>query len=229
MPAKVGPKRVRALARAGCYFDSSAAGCDAELFDLRRERWLRSCIASEAKQSILSFFAPTHGLLRFARNAVDTVSHSRGADHPRFASSFGLFEIEGAGKTGLLAASAVSCASAQTKNAHEHTGSAETLRPSLRSGFTACSELSAVSGSFATVAPKKLASRELDASADLGRWGRDVPSVLLHRPARRRDLPVGQVRSRFVKRATRRIAVRTQYHRAFGATKLIVVEMLERN
>jgi len=29
MPAKVGPKRVRALARAGCYFDSSAATCGA--------------------------------------------------------------------------------------------------------------------------------------------------------------------------------------------------------
>jgi len=27
MPAKVGPKRDRALARAGCYFDSSAATC----------------------------------------------------------------------------------------------------------------------------------------------------------------------------------------------------------
>src|SRR5215218_7560413 len=39
MPAKVGPKRVRALARAGCYFDSSAAtsgaGCG---LDLRKRR-----------------------------------------------------------------------------------------------------------------------------------------------------------------------------------------------
>jgi len=34
MPAKVGPKRVRALARAGCYFDGSAAVRGAELFDL---------------------------------------------------------------------------------------------------------------------------------------------------------------------------------------------------
>jgi len=37
MPAKVGPKRDRALAQAGCYFDSSAARCGTELFDLRRE------------------------------------------------------------------------------------------------------------------------------------------------------------------------------------------------
>jgi len=38
------------------------------------------------------------------------------------------------------------------KNAHEHTGSAETLRPSLRNGFTAYSELSPVTGFLATVA-----------------------------------------------------------------------------
>jgi hypothetical protein len=37
MPAKIGPKRVRALARAGCYFDSSAATCGAELLDWRRK------------------------------------------------------------------------------------------------------------------------------------------------------------------------------------------------
>jgi hypothetical protein len=42
MPAKIGPKRVRALARAGCYFDSSAATCDVRrVLDLR-DRRLRS-------------------------------------------------------------------------------------------------------------------------------------------------------------------------------------------
>jgi hypothetical protein len=35
MPAKVGPKRVRALARAGCYFDSSAATCGGCVLDLQ--------------------------------------------------------------------------------------------------------------------------------------------------------------------------------------------------
>src|SRR5438876_12272566 len=38
------------------------------------------------------------------------------------------------------------------------------FRPSLRNGFTAYSELSPVNGSFATVALKKLASRELNVS-----------------------------------------------------------------
>ncbi len=37
--------------------------------------------------------------------------------------------------------------------AHEHTGSAESIRPSLRNGFTAYSELSPENGSFASVAP----------------------------------------------------------------------------
>ena len=55
----------------------------------------------------------------------------------------------------------------QTKeNAHEHTGSAEAVRPSLRNGFTVSFVLSPVIGFLATVAPKKLASRGLDASIE---------------------------------------------------------------
>jgi hypothetical protein len=54
------------------------------------------------------------------------------------------------------------------KNAHEHTGSAEAVRPSLRNGFTAYFALSpARPGLFVTVIPKKLASQELDTS----HWG----------------------------------------------------------
>jgi hypothetical protein len=44
---------------------------------------------------------------------------------------------------------------AHQENAHEHTGSAETLRPSLRNGFTAYIVLSPVTGFLATVAHKK--------------------------------------------------------------------------
>ena len=72
--------------------------------------------------------------------------------------------IEGAGKTGcaLHPRSRVqTCA----KNAHEHTGSAESIRPSLRNGFTAYSVLSLVTGFLATIAPeKRLLLKELDAS-----------------------------------------------------------------
>src|SRR6266702_1605906 len=53
----------------------------------------------------------------------------------------------------VRAAPAVSCATRTKKNAHEHTGSAETLRPSPRNGFTAYSALSLVTGFLATIAP----------------------------------------------------------------------------
>jgi hypothetical protein len=41
------------------------------------------------------------------------------------------------------------------ENAHEHTGSAEAVRPSLRNGFTAYFELSPVTGLIDTVIPEK--------------------------------------------------------------------------
>jgi hypothetical protein len=51
------------------------------------------------------------------------------------------------------------------KSAHEHTGSAESIRPSLRSGFTAYSVLSPVNGSFATVISGTPRSIHLDRCA----------------------------------------------------------------
>ena len=64
----------------------------------------------------------------------------------------------------VRAAPAVSRAIAHRERAHEHTGSAEAFRPSLRSGFTAYFVLSPVNGSFATVIGRSLASRRFDAS-----------------------------------------------------------------
>jgi hypothetical protein len=95
---------------------------------------------------------PGHGLLRFARNEVDTVSRSRGVDRPRFASSFALLENRGRREDRVLAAPAVPRAICANKTAHEHTGQRETLRPSLRNGFTAYFVLSPENGSFASVA-----------------------------------------------------------------------------
>jgi len=62
------------------------------------------------------------------------------------------------------AAPAVSRARCTKRCAHEHTGSAEAIRPSLRNGFTAYNVLSPVTGFVATVIPEKLASHELDTS-----------------------------------------------------------------
>jgi len=52
----------------------------------------------------------------------------------------------------VRAAPAVSCARLCKQNAHEHTGSAEASRPSLRNGFTAYFVLFPENGSFASVA-----------------------------------------------------------------------------
>jgi hypothetical protein len=48
------------------------------------------------------------------------------------------------------------CSVCANKNAHEHTGSAENIRPSLRNGVTAYIVLSPVTGLFATVGLRKI-------------------------------------------------------------------------
>ena len=70
------------------------------------------------------------------------VLRSRGAKRPGHGSTLAQKE-EGAGdpqergrrEDRVRAAPVVSCANAHSKNAHEHTGSAEAVRPSLRNGF----------------------------------------------------------------------------------------------
>jgi hypothetical protein len=80
----------------------------------------------------------------------------------------------------VRAAPAVSRAKVANKNAHEHTGSAEAVRPSLRNGSTAYIVLSpARPGLFVTVIPKKLASWEFDTC----HWG--VRTTRLCRPLKR--------------------------------------------
>jgi hypothetical protein len=51
----------------------------------------------------------------------------------------------------VRAAPAVSRAKDSEKSAHEHTGSAEAVRPSLRNGFTAYFVLSLAAGFFVTI------------------------------------------------------------------------------
>ena len=51
----------------------------------------------------------------------------------------------------VRAAPAISRAKAENKGAHEHTGSAEAVRPSLRNGFTAYFVLSLATGLFVTI------------------------------------------------------------------------------
>src|SRR5450631_1191117 len=72
---------------------------------------------------------------KFSRRGVRP---SCASSHPR--------KSRGRREDRVRAAPAVSRAIAHSKNAHEHTGSAETLRPSLRSGLTAYFALSPVTG-----------------------------------------------------------------------------------
>src|SRR6185369_6404243 len=90
--------------------------------------------------------APAHAM------TVDTVSPSRGALRPRFASSFGPLRNRGRREDRVLAAPAVSRAICANKNCTRAYRAAGTLRPSLRNGFTAYFVLFPENGSFASVA-----------------------------------------------------------------------------
>jgi hypothetical protein len=83
---------------------------------------------------------------------------------PEVCTSTSLPRNRGRREDRVHAAPAVSCATRTEEHAHEHTGSAETLRPSLRNGFTVYFVLSPVNGFLATVIPEKLVSQEFDAS-----------------------------------------------------------------
>ena len=84
--------------------------------------------------------------------AIHTSPRSRDSIRPSFANSFRPQKNRGRSATlkrgrredRVRAAPAVSCAKVANRNAHEHTGSAEAVRPSLRNGFTTYSVLSPV-------------------------------------------------------------------------------------
>jgi hypothetical protein len=103
-------------------------------------------LAARKKAGLLRRFAP--------RN--DGKTHPRDLA-ARFARAlpftFRSLEIRGRREDRVRAAPAVSCAICANKNAHEHTGSAETLRPSLRNGLTAYAALSPATNSFLSPSP----------------------------------------------------------------------------
>ena len=116
--------------------------------------------------SVQSLTSLEYWITRSAR--VMTTEYADGdlaaIERPRLASSSLPSRNQRAqGRPGARCTRGLACICAQ-QGAHEHTGSAETLRPSLRSGFTAYFVLSPVNGSFATVAARELPSHELDAS-----------------------------------------------------------------
>jgi hypothetical protein len=72
---------------------------------------------------------------------------------PSFASIFTLEKQEGAGKTGCALHPRSRVQLLLDNNAHEHTGSAEAVRPSLRNGFTAYFAISPVSRALLPPSP----------------------------------------------------------------------------
>jgi hypothetical protein len=72
---------------------------------------------------------------------------------PSFVSIFTLEKQEGAGKAGCALHPRSRVQLLLAKNAHEHTGSAESIRPSLRNGFTAYNALSSVSRALLPPSP----------------------------------------------------------------------------
>ena len=101
-----------------------------------------------------------------------------------------LAPVRGRGECRMRAAPAVPCAKWVMKNAHEHTGSAENIRHSLRNGFTAYSALSLATNSschhrqtnygFVRARLSRRTSANLTSATDAG-------TTRLHRTLQRRS------------------------------------------
>ena len=126
-------------------------------------RWIASLAAplamtereSAAVNSAKAGFSPRDRARRSFAGATEFVSRR---DAPRTNAR------RAQGRPGARCTRGLAC-TMHKANAHEHTGSAETLRPSLRNGFTAYNGLSPVTGLFCHRRSREaIASQELDAS-----------------------------------------------------------------
>jgi hypothetical protein len=126
----------------------------------------RECAPDERpREAIQLSFLLRYGLLRCARNDDGTHLRDLAACFARgLACSFGPLNSEGAGNAGRPMRPIAACAMivvGRTRVVRSHR-----KRPAFPAQwFTAYNALYPVTGLFATVAPEKLASRELDASA----------------------------------------------------------------
>jgi hypothetical protein len=116
----------------------------------KRKEWIAS------SQVLLAMTGGPNSRLVVARSsramtagdvATNMASRSRGAKRPKFCTNGVPRKNRGSRECRVRAAPAVSCAKIVRKNAHEHTGSAETLRHPPRNGFTAYAALSPATNS----------------------------------------------------------------------------------
>src|SRR5437660_1311084 len=126
-----------------------------------QERFVANCsdlkgLSLRAKQSILvaRMSAATSGaVLKRPRMSLrssglrSSIPHSRGANAPELCKIIRPTAKRAQGMPGACCTRGLVCNSAK-KDAHEHTGTAEALRHSLRSGFTAYAALSPETNSF---------------------------------------------------------------------------------
>ena len=84
--------------------------------------------------------------VRSYRAAAFMSGRSRGAKRPKFCKSFAPRKQRAQGRPGARCTRGLMCNIVRS-GAHEHTGSAETLRPSLRNGFTAYAVISPATNS----------------------------------------------------------------------------------
>ena len=110
------------------------------IFKQPRRFRCKTVIASEAKQSIFPLRGEVDCFASLAMT-VDTRSHSRDALRPSCTGIFRPIQSEGAGNAGC-ALHPRSRVQIVESCAHEHTGPAESIRPSLRNGLTAYGALS---------------------------------------------------------------------------------------
>jgi hypothetical protein len=96
------------------------------------------------RAAIVVWIASSLTLLALTVNGHSSTISRREA--PELCKNSSPSKIRGRREDQVRAAPAVSCAMCTKKCAHEHTGSAESIRPSLRNGFTAYSALSPVNG-----------------------------------------------------------------------------------
>ena len=131
------------------------------------------CYASPRNDGDIFAHVVSDSNIKQPRNYRHTSAFPR-RNPPESCRKFPPREQRAQGRPGARCTRGLACKKVQ-RNAHEHTGSAEAIRPSLRNGFTAYNVLSPVIGLFCH---RRLA----DTSARLERQRRGVRTTRLRRP-----------------------------------------------